>query len=69
MLQGEVEEEAGELRFRWPDSGMRIAVSIEPGVVDASVAIELQASRRLRLPEGPHPTLGAEFRQLGPAGG
>ena len=64
LLEAELEETPGELRFRWPGSGMRLVVGLERGVADASEAIELRAERPLALPEGPHPLLGAEFRQL-----
>jgi hypothetical protein len=64
LLEGELEERPGELHFRWPGSGMRIAVTLEPGSRDASEAIELRADRELTLPEGPHPVLGTVFRQL-----
>ena len=64
LLEGEPEEHPGELHFRWPGSGMRIAVTIEPGSRDASEAIELRADRELTLPEGPHPVLGTVFHQL-----
>ena len=64
LLEGELSEEPGELRFRWPESGMRIAVSVESGAQDASDSIELSADRSLQLPGGPHPVLGASFRQI-----
>lgn len=64
LLEGQLEENAGELRFTWPDSGMRIAVTVEPGAANASEAIEVRADRKLALPEGPHPVLGAVFRQI-----
>ena len=64
LLGGEPDESVGELRFAWPGSGMRIAVAIERGAEDESERIELRADRPLRLPEGPHPVLGARFRQL-----
>ncbi len=64
LLEAELEETSQELRFTWPGSGMRVVVGIERGAADAPVAIELRAERRLALPEGPHPLLGAEFRQL-----
>lgn len=63
LLRGELEVAPEELRFTWPGSGMRVAVSLEPGP-DASVSIELRSERDLALPEGPHPVLGAVFRQL-----
>lgn len=64
LLEAEVAEAPDELLFSWPGSGMRVAVSLERGGPDASEAIELRADRPLRLPEGPHPVLGALFRQL-----
>ena len=64
LLEAELEETPGELRFSWPGSGMRVVVGLEHGAADASVAIELRSERSLLLPEGPHPLLGAEFRQL-----
>lgn len=64
LLEGQLEERPDELRFGWPTSGMRVAVTIAPGAPDASEAIEVTADRVLDLPEGPHPVLGAEFRQL-----
>ena len=65
LLEATLEDAPGELRFSWPGSGMRVVVGLEPGAADASEAIELRAARPLALPEGPHPLLGAEFRQLG----
>jgi hypothetical protein len=67
LLQGEVSEEPGELQFRWPESGMRVAVTVESGAPDASDSIELRTDRSLRLPSGPHPVLGASFRQISSA--
>ena len=64
LLEAEPEETPGELRFTWPGSGMRVVVGLERGGANASEAIELRAERPLVLPEGPHPLLGAEFRQL-----
>ena len=66
LLQGDPDEKPGELTFHWPGSSMRVAVTLDEGGPDASVAIELRAERKLALPEGPHPILGAEFRQLHP---
>ena len=64
LLEGQLSETPGQLSFRWPESGMRVALTVEPGAAEASEAIELESDRALRLPEGPHPVLGAEFRQL-----
>ncbi|MEE9254692.1 MAG: VOC family protein, partial [Pseudomonadales bacterium] len=64
LLEGECEELADELIFTWPGSGMRIAVRIEPGSQDRSVAIELRADRPLGLPDAPHRVLGTLFAQI-----
>ena len=66
LLLAHVDEKPGELIFHWPESSMRVAVTLEDGATNASLAIELRAERALDLPEGPHPVLGAEFRQLHP---
>jgi hypothetical protein len=65
LIGGDLDEAPGEVRFRWPGSAMRVAVTLERGSADVSEAIELRADRPLSLPEGPHPVLGAVFRQLG----
>ena len=53
------------LVFRWPGSPMRLAVDIDPVQNEGPIAIELVSPRRLTLPRGPHPLLGAAF-VLGP---
>jgi methylmalonyl-CoA/ethylmalonyl-CoA epimerase len=50
VLQGELEELPGELRFRWPDSGMRVRVLLDPDSDDRSEAIELDAPPSFALP-------------------
>lgn len=64
LLEGQAEETPQELLFTWPGSGMRVAVSLKRGASDRSEAIELRADRPIGLPEGPHPVLGAVFRQI-----
>jgi len=64
LLGGALEATPGELRFTWPGSAMRVAVSLERGAADTSEAIEVRAPRALALPEGRHPVLGAAFLQL-----
>lgn len=64
LLEGECEERPDGLVFRWPGSSMRVAVTIEDGVSNQAMEIELRAYRSLRLPGSPHPELGARFRQL-----
>ena len=55
----------GALIYRWPGSPMRIAVEIDPGRDEGSLAIELASEREIALPEGPHPALGAVFTRTG----
>lgn len=61
LLGGECEVRGRELRFRWPDSPVAIAVDVEPGAADRSEAIEIAGERPVALPSGPHPLLGARF--------
>jgi methylmalonyl-CoA/ethylmalonyl-CoA epimerase len=62
VLQGEMADgPRGGLVFRWPGSPMRLAVDIDPVQTEAPIAIELTSARRLGLPAGPHPALGAVF--------
>lgn len=62
VLQGRMAEgPRGGLRFRWPGSPMRLAVEIDPVQPEGPLAIELQSPRRLAVPAGAHPILGAVF--------
>lgn len=61
LLGGACEARGRELRFRWPDSPVAIAVDVEPGAADRSEAIEIAGRRPVALPSGPHPLLGARF--------
>ena len=66
VLEGEASEDAtGAVIYRWPGSPMRIAVEIDPGRDEGSLAIELASEREIALPEGPHPALGAVFTRTG----
>jgi len=65
VLGGVPEASDGALRFRWPDSPVAIVVELDPRAPEGPKRIELTCPRRLALPEGPHPLLGIEFRQLG----
>jgi len=51
------------LIFRWPGSPMRLAVDIDPVQNEGPIAIELATPRRLTMPMGPHPVLGAVFTE------
>jgi hypothetical protein len=64
VLQGKMAEgPRGSLLFSWPESLMRLAVEIDPVQNEAPIAIELISPRRLVLPAGPHPVLGAVFKE------
>jgi hypothetical protein len=64
VLQGKMADgPRGSLVFRWPGSFMRLAVEIDPVQNEGPIAIELASPRTLTLPEGPHPVLGAVFKE------
>jgi methylmalonyl-CoA/ethylmalonyl-CoA epimerase len=64
LLGGRCDPRDGGLLLRWTDSPLRIAVDVDPAApVEGPRAIELACARRLALPEGPHPVLGAAFTQ------
>jgi hypothetical protein len=63
VLQGQITEQPlGMLRFRWPDSFMRIEIEIDPVQNEGPIAIELAPSNR-PLPAASHPVLGTLFRE------
>jgi hypothetical protein len=64
VLGGAEQERDGALHFRWPDSPVAIAVELDPRAAEGPRRIEVSCARRLALPEGPHPVLGIEFRQV-----
>jgi methylmalonyl-CoA/ethylmalonyl-CoA epimerase len=64
VLQGTMAEgPQRSLLFTWPGSFMTLAVEIDPVQNEGPIAIELAASRRIPLPKGPHPVLGAVFEE------
>jgi catechol 2,3-dioxygenase-like lactoylglutathione lyase family enzyme len=64
VLQGQMADgPRGNLLFSWPGSFMRLAVEIDPIQNEGPIAIELVSPRRLPLPAGPHPVLGAVFTE------
>jgi methylmalonyl-CoA/ethylmalonyl-CoA epimerase len=64
VLQGTMTDgPLGGLVFRWPGSFMRLAVEIDAVQNEGPIAIELSSPRALALPEGPHPVLGAVFKE------
>jgi catechol 2,3-dioxygenase-like lactoylglutathione lyase family enzyme len=58
LLGGQCVPDGRELVFRWPDSPLRLAVSLDAGLPEGPRALEIATDRDLRLPEGPHPALG-----------
>jgi hypothetical protein len=65
ILHGQLEEGDGALTFRWPGSPLRLVVEIDPASAEGPVAIEYTADRRVSLPSGAHPILGATFLRIG----
>jgi len=63
LLGGALTRAGRDLVFRWPESPLRIAVSLRPDAEEGPLALELAAGRRLPLPEGPHPALGLPLVQ------
>jgi catechol 2,3-dioxygenase-like lactoylglutathione lyase family enzyme len=61
LLGGACEAHGRELRFRWPDSPVAIAVDVEAGAAEGPEAIEIAGGRSFALPSGRHPLLGARF--------
>jgi methylmalonyl-CoA/ethylmalonyl-CoA epimerase len=64
LLGGSPVRERDRLVFRWPDSPLRIAVHVQPDSDEGPLALEIAASRRFALPEGPHPTLSLPLVQV-----
>jgi methylmalonyl-CoA/ethylmalonyl-CoA epimerase len=64
ILDGACTGTAEGFVFRWPDSPIRIAVTIDEQAPAGPLAIEVAADRPLELPAAPHPTLGAWFREM-----
>ena len=68
LLGGEAEDRDGEIVFRWPPSPMHIAVTLDPETEPGPLALEIASETPTRLPSGPHPLLGIEFRQVDSTG-
>jgi methylmalonyl-CoA/ethylmalonyl-CoA epimerase len=65
-LLGGRERTAGDLLvFEWPESPLLVAVRLDASGAEGPEAIELRCPRRLALPAGPVPLLGARFEQVG----
>lgn len=63
-LHGEARDGADALVLRWPGSPLRLALDIDDRVEPGPRWLEVAAGRRLALPDGPHPVLGARFVQV-----
>jgi len=64
-LLGGVERRLGGDRiFVWPDSPLRIRVSPDPVGPEGPLELEVATSRRLELPPGAHPVLGARIARV-----
>src|SRR5262249_20767892 len=57
------EDGDGALVYRWPDSPMRIAVDVDPGVEAGPIAIEIAAGEGSALPSGSDRGLASLFRE------
>ena len=64
LLGGRERAERGRLVYEWPDSPLRLAVRVDASRPQGPDAIELVCARRLSLPAGNVPELGARFEQL-----
>jgi hypothetical protein len=64
LVGGRERAERGLLVYEWPDSPLRLAVRVDSSRPEGPEAIELRCPRRLALPAGSIPELGARFEQL-----
>ncbi len=64
LLGGTASRRGEDLVFIWPDSPLRIRVSPDPEGPEGPRALELATARRLELPPGPHPALGARLERV-----
>ena len=64
ILKGQ-EAEAPDLTliYKWPRSPLRVAVEIDAAREEGPICIEISGQRVIDVPAGPHPVLGAIFRQ------
>jgi methylmalonyl-CoA/ethylmalonyl-CoA epimerase len=60
-LGGAVSGEGGVLVLRWRNSPLTLSIELDPHAEAGPLGIEFAAARRLALPEGGHPVLGARF--------
>ena len=65
LLGGRGRVHGGLLVFEWADSPLRVSVRIDSSSAEGPEAIEVRCPRRLALPAGRHPELGARFEQIG----
>lgn len=65
LLGGRCRAEGDELCFRWPDSPLRIVVTVDPDAEEGARCLEIAATVAPDLPEGPHSELGVGFAVVG----
>ena len=64
VVQGvRADGEDGALVYRWPGSFLRLVVEIDPARDEGPLCIEYSSRRAVRLPDDPHPVLGAVFKR------
>jgi methylmalonyl-CoA/ethylmalonyl-CoA epimerase len=64
VVQGvRAERRDGALVYRWPGSFMYVAIDIDPARDEGPLWIEYTSRRAVPLVDGPHPVLGAAFKQ------
>lgn len=69
LLGGSESDEDDALCFRWPDSPIAVRVDLDREAPDDGPRwLEIGCERRLDLPDGPYPELGATFVQVGAQG-
>ena len=49
------------LIYTWPRSPLRIAVEIDAAREEGPIGIEIASEHQVKIPDGPHPVLGASF--------
>jgi methylmalonyl-CoA/ethylmalonyl-CoA epimerase len=54
----------GRLIYRWPGSPLRLLVEIHPSQDEGPVCVEFAAERKVVLPPGRHPILGAVLSEV-----
>jgi hypothetical protein len=64
LLAGSAREVDGRLIYRWQDSPLRIAVSLDPAREEGPLALEVATPRRLALARDAEAALGVRIVQV-----